>query len=175
MNNSIEHTIQILERTPHTLQSLLYSVNEEWTQNNEGDKTWSPYDIIGHLIHCDEENWIPRIKIVLSDSVIRKFEPLDRFAQLEKSKGKTTNQLLDDFIKIRFSTITKLRTLNITDEQLTKTAIHPEFGSVTLSQLISTWLVHDLDHIAQISRVMAKQYKDDVGPWIANLKILRQS
>jgi len=173
MKNSIEHTIQILERTPHALHALLYNANEEWTKKNEGGETWSPYDVIGHLIHCDEYNWIPRIQIVLSDSVVRKFEPLDRFAQLEKSKGKTINQLLDEFIKIRFSNIAKLRTLNITDEQLTKTAIHPEFGSVNLSQLISTWLVHDLDHISQIARVMAKQYKDDVGPWIQYMRVLK--
>lgn len=174
MQNSIEHTIQILERTPHTLHALLHNLNEEWTQKNEGGETWSPYDVIGHLIHCDEENWIPRIQIVLSDSVVRKFEPLDRFAQLEKSKGKTINQLLDEFIKIRFLSITKLRTLNITNEQLAKTAIHPEFGSVNLSQLISTWLVHDLDHISQIARVMAKHYKEDVGPWIQYMRILKQ-
>ncbi len=174
MQNSIEHTIQILERTPHTLHALLHNLNEEWTQKNEGGETWSPYDVIGHLIHCDEENWIPRIQIVLSDSVVRKFEPLDRFAQLEKSKGKTTNQLLDEFIKIRFLSITKLRTLNITNEQLAKTAIHPEFGSVNLSQLISTWAVHDLDHISQIARVMAKHYKEDVGPWIQYMRILKQ-
>ncbi len=173
MQNSIEHTIQILERTPHTLHALLNNLNEEWTQKNEGGETWSPYDVIGHLIHCDEENWIPRIQIVLSDSVVKKFEPLDRFAQLEKSKGKTINTLLDEFIKIRFSSIAKLRTLNITDEQLTNTAIHPVFGSVNLSQLISTWIVHDLDHISQIARVMAKQYKDDVGPWIQYMRILK--
>ncbi len=174
MQNSIEHTIQILERTPHTLHALLHNLNEEWTQKNEGGETWSPYDVIGHLIHCDEENWIPRILIVLSDSVVRKFEPLDRFAQLEKSKGKTINQLLDEFKKIRFSSIAKLRSLNITDEQVTKTAIHPEFGSVNLSQLISTWVVHDLDHLSQISRVMAKQYKDEVGPWIQYMRVLKQ-
>lgn len=174
MQNSIEHTVQILERTPHTLHALLNNLNEEWTQKNEGGETWSPYDVIGHLIHCDEENWIPRIQIVLSDSVVKKFKPLDRFAQLEKSKGKTINQLLDEFIKIRFSSIAKLRALNITDEQFTKTAIHPEFGSVNLSQLISTWLVHDFDHLSQIARVMAKQYKDDVGPWIQYLRVLKQ-
>ena len=173
MKNSIEHTIQILERTPQTLHSLLYSVNEEWTQKNEGGETWSPYDVIGHLIHCDEYNWIPRIEIVISDSAVRKFEPLDRFAQLEKSKGKNLNQLLDEFIRIRFACMAKLRALNLTDEQLSKTAIHPELGSVTLSQLISTWLVHDLDHISQIARVMAKQYKDEVGPWIQYMRILK--
>lgn len=173
MLNSIQHTIQILERTPHTLNALLRNLNEEWTQNNEGGETWSPYDVIGHLIHCDEYNWIPRIKVVISDSQVRTFEPLDRFAQLEKSKGKSVNQLLDEFLLVRSISLSQLKELDITNEQLSQTAIHPELGSVTLSQLISTWLVHDLDHVSQISRVMANQYKDDVGPWIKNLKILK--
>ena len=174
MSFSISNTIQILERTPHALHSLLYNLNEHWSHNNEGGETWSPYDVIGHLIHCDEYNWIPRIEVVLSDFVVREFEPLDRFAQLQKSKGKNLNQLLDEFVKIRAISLEKLKALNISEEQLLKTAIHPELGSVNLSQLISTWLVHDLDHISQVARVMAKQYKDDVGPWIVNLKILRQ-
>ena len=174
MNFSLNNSIEVLQRTPDTLHSMLYKINNEWAHTNEGEKTWSPYDVIGHLIHCDEYNWIPRIEVVLSDSLVRKFEPLDRFAQIQKSKGKSINQLLDEFLKIREISLDKLKDLNITDEQLSKTAIHPELGSVTLSQLISTWLVHDLDHIAQVSRVMAKQYKDEVGPWIVNLKILRQ-
>ena len=174
MNFSIEHSIQILERTPQLLRYLLHNLDEKWTQNNEGGETWSPYDVIGHLIHCDEENWIPRIKVVLSDSIVRKFEPLDRFAQFEKSKGKNANELLDDFIEIRHYSTAKLKTLNITNEQLVKTAIHPEFGSVNLSQLISTWVVHDLDHISQIARVMAKQYKAEVGPWVQYMRILNQ-
>jgi uncharacterized damage-inducible protein DinB len=174
MVNLIQHTIQILERTPHTLNALLRNLNEEWAQNNEGGETWSPYDVIGHLIHCDEYNWIPRIKLVICDSQVRTFEPLDCFAQLEKSKGKSVNQLLDEFIHVRSISLSQLKELAITNEQLFKTAIHPELGSVTLSQLISTWLVHDLDHIAQISRVMAKQYKDEVGPWIQYMRILNQ-
>ncbi|HEY1040177.1 MAG TPA: DinB family protein [Bacteroidia bacterium] len=174
MNFSIEHSIQILERTPQSLRSLLYKLDENWTQNNEGGETWSPYDVIGHLVHCDEENWIPRIEVVLSDSAVRKFEPLNRFAQFEKSKGKNINELLDHFVGIRHSSMAKLKILNITNEQLSKTAIHPEFGSVSLSQLISAWVVHDLDHISQITRVMAKQYKAEVGPWIQYMRILNQ-
>lgn len=174
MSHSIERTLQILEHAPQALHSLLYNVHEAWTKTNEGAETWSAYDVVGHLIHCDEDNWIPRILVVLSDSEVRTFESLDRFAQLEKSKGKTMNQLLDDFVRIRSTSVAKLRTLNITDEQLANTAIHPELGSVTLSQLISTWAVHDLDHIAQISRVMAKQYKTEVGPWVQYMRILKQ-
>ena len=174
MSFTINNSIEFLKRTPQTLHSLLYNVDENWSHKNEGGDTWSPFDVIGHLIHCDEYNWILRLEIMFSDSVIKNFEPFDRFAQLQKSKGKNINQLLDEFVKIRLASIEKLIALNITNEQLSKSAIHPELGSVTVSQLISTWVVHDLDHIAQISRVMAKQYKEDVGPWIKNLKILRQ-
>lgn len=174
MNFSISNTIEILERTPHVLHTLLYNISNNWSHNSEGGETWSPYDAIGHLIHCDEYNWIPRIEVVLSDSVVRKFEPLDRFAQLQKSKGKSLNQLLEEFVKIRAISLKKLKALNISDEQLLKTAMHPELGLVNLSQLISTWLVHDLDHTAQISRVMAKQYKDEVGPWIQYMRVLKE-
>lgn len=174
MSFTINNSIELLKRTPQTLHSLLYNVDENWSHKNEGGDTWSPFDVIGHLIHCDEYNWILRLEIMFSDSVIKNFEPFDRFAQLQKNKGKNINQLLDEFVKIRLASIEKLIALNITNEQLSKSAIHPELGSVAVSQLISTWVVHDLDHIAQISRVMAKQYKEDVGPWIKNLKILRQ-
>lgn len=174
MDYTIEHALQVLERTPHTLRSLLYDINKKWSQTNEGGETWSPYDVVGHLIHCDEDNWIPRIRIVLSDSVVRKFEPLDRFAQLKKSKGKSMNQLLDDLVTIRTSSIIQLRALNITNEKLSRTATHPELGMVTLSQLIATWVVHDLDHLSQIARVMAKQHKHEVGPWVQYMRVLNQ-
>lgn len=174
MNFPINNSIEVLERTPNVLHFLLNNISNQWSSNNEGGETWSPYDVIGHLIHCDEYNWIPRIELVLSDSKVKQFEPLDRFAQLEKSKGKTLNQLLNDFVQVRISSLAALRSFNITDEQLSNTAIHPELGSVTLSQLISTWVVHDLDHISQITRVMAKQYKAEIGPWIKYMKILNQ-
>ena len=173
MKFSINASIEILERTPKTLHSLLHNLNDNWTLKNEGGDTWSPYDVIGHLIHCDECNWIPLIEVALSDSVVRNFEPLNRFVQPEKSKGKTLDQLLHDFVQIRASSITALHSLKITNEQLSKTAIHPELGSVTLSQLISTWVVHDLNHTSQIVRVMAKQYKDEVGPWIQYMRVLK--
>lgn len=173
MNFSIEKSIQILEKTPQLLTILLDNISEEWTLNNEGNQSWSAFDVVGHLIHCDECNWIPRIEITLSDAVVVKFEPLDRFAQIEKNKNKTLLQLLNEFVKIRFSSITKLRSLNITEEQLMKKAIHPDLGEVNLSQLIATWVVHDLAHMNQISRVMAKQYKEEVGPWVDYLRILQ--
>ncbi len=173
MNFSIDKSIQILEKTPQLLIVLLDNISDEWTLNNEGNHSWSAFDVVGHLIHCEEYNWIPRIEITLSDAIVVKFEPLDRFAQIEKNKNKTLLQLLNEFVKIRFSSITKLRSLNITEEQLVKTATHPDLGEVTLSQLISTWVVHDLAHLMQISRVMAKQYKEEVGPWADYFKILQ--
>lgn len=173
MKFSINALIEILERTPKALHSLLHNLNDNWSLKNEGGDTWSPYDVIGHLIHCDECNWIPRIEVALSDSVVRNFEPLNRFAQLEKSKGKTLNQLLNDFIQIRASSIAALRSLNLNEEHFSKTAIHPELGLVSLSQLISTWVVHDLNHTSQIIRVMAKQNKDEVGPWIQYMRVLK--
>lgn len=173
MKFSIQQSIAVLERSPVVLHDLLIDLSDEWTRGNEGADTWSPFDVLGHLIHCDEDNWIPRIKVVLSDSVVRKFEPLDRFAQAEKSMGKSMQQLLDEFKNVRFDSIQELRRLTISDEQLLKTAIHPDLGTVTLSQLISTWVVHDLDHLSQIARVMAKQYTDQVGPWHSYMRVLK--
>jgi len=173
MNFNLNKSIEILERTPASLYSLLNNVSEDWILNNEGGQSWSTYDIVGHLIHCDTDNWIPRIEIILTKSIVVQFDPLNRLAQIEKSKNKTFTDLLNEFIRVRSASIEKLRDLNISEEQLLKEAIHPELGIVNLSQLIATWVVHDLDHIAQISRVMAKQYKNEVGPWIHYLKILK--
>lgn len=172
MNFNLNKSIEILERTPTSLYSLLNNMSEDWTLNNEGGQSWSAYDIVGHLIHCDTDNWIPRIEIILTKSIVVQFDSLNRLAQIEKSKNKTLTDLLNEFIRVRSASIEKLRALNISDEQLLKEAIHPELGKVNLSQLIATWVVHDLDHLAQISRVMAKQYKNEVGPWIHYLKIL---
>ncbi|GEO08687.1 DinB family protein [Segetibacter aerophilus] len=173
MKFSLNRSIEILERTPLVLQNLLIGLSEEWTLNNEGEDTWSPYDVIGHLIHGDETDWLPRAEIILYGSE-KQFHPFDRFAQFDNSKGKTLQQLLDEFRQIRNTNIIKLKGLNITGQDLQKTGVHPTFGEVTLSELLSTWVVHDLDHISQIARVMAKQYKNEVGPWVAFLKILKQ-
>jgi len=174
MNFSINNSIEVLERTPNVLHSLLHNISNQWSSNNEGGESWSPFDVLGHLIHCDECDWITRIKIALSENEIRRFEPIDRYAQIELNKGKNINQLLDEFIKIRKACLTKLKSFNLTEEQLTKTAIHPDLDTVNLSQLISTWVAHDLAHLSQISRVMAKQYKDKVGPWKIYMKVLNQ-
>ncbi|UEG51277.1 DinB family protein [Ferruginibacter lapsinanis] len=174
MNFSLSKSIEILERTPEVLITMVQHISTDWTSNNEGAETWSVYDIIGHLIHGEKTDWIPRMEIILSDKTDKTFEPFDRFAQFEESKGKSLSQLLEEFKKLRSTNIDQLRSKKITEENSNKKGIHPAFGEITLSQLLATWVVHDLNHIAQISRVMAKQYKAEVGPWVQYLKILQQ-
>lgn len=172
MGFTIEKSIEILERTPDVLNTLLKNISADWTSNNEGGETWSAYDIIGHLIHGEKTDWIPRAEIILSEKSDKTFVPFDRFAQFKDSEGKSLAQLLDEFKMLRAKNIEHLRSKNLTEKNLEEKGIHPAFGEVTLSQLLSTWVVHDLNHIAQISRVMAKQYKAEVGPWIEYLRIL---
>lgn len=172
MSFTLEKSIEILERTPDVLIAMLQNISAEWTSNNEGGRTWSVYDIIGHLIEGERTDWIPRAEIILSENNEKKFEPFDRLAQFEQSKEKSLIQLLQEFKSLREKNIEYLRLKKLTDKNLGEKGIHPAFGEVTLSQLLSTWVVHDLNHIAQISRVMAKQYTAEVGPWIQYLKIL---
>jgi hypothetical protein len=171
---SIDKSIEILERTPHVLIQLTNNLSADWTMNNEGGETWSVFDVIGHLIHGEKTDWMTRIKIILSDGGDKEFKPFDRFAQLEESKGKSLEQLLKEFLATRKLSLQKLKDLNLTENDFKKTGVHPKFGAVTLLQLIAAWTVHDLDHISQISRIMAKQYKEQSGPWIEYMKILRQ-
>lgn len=173
MKFELDHAIAVLSQTPRTLRSLSGDLPHQWIEKNEGPETWSPYDIVGHLIHGDKTDWIPRMEIILSDGSNKKFEPFDRFAQFKDSQGKTLRRLLDEFESLRKENIAKLRAKNLKAADFSKTGIHPAFGEVTLEQLLSTWVVHDLNHIAQIARVMAKQYKDEVGPWVEYLKILQ--
>ncbi len=173
INFTLEKSLEILERTPNVLNTMLQNISPDWTSNNEGGQTWSVYDIIGHLIHGEKTDWIPRIKIILSKKTDKKFEPFDRLAQFEESKDKLLSQLLAEFKILRQKNIEYLRSKKITEKDLQEKGIHPAFGEVTLLQLLSTWVVHDLNHTAQISRVMAKQYKTEVGPWIEYLRILQ--
>lgn len=173
MNFTLEKSMEILERTPDVLNTMLQNISPEWTSNNEGGHTWSAYDIIGHLIYGERTDWIPRAEIILSEKYHKKFEPYNRVAQFEESKGKSLTQLLKEFKTLRKKNIDYLRSKKLTDKNLEEKGIHPTFGEVTLSQLLSTWVVHDLNHISQISRVMAKQYKAEVGPWIEYLRILQ--
>lgn len=173
MNFNFQKTIEILERTPSVLDALLLNMSPEWTNCNEGADTWSAYDIVGHLIYGEKTDWMPRTKIILSNSIDDKqFVPFDRFAQFTESKGKSLGQLLDEFKSLRTKNLNTLRAMKLTDNDLNKTGIHPAFGEVTLRQLLSTWAVHDLNHLAQAARVMAKHYKADVGPWVEYLRIL---
>lgn len=174
MKFTINSATEILARTPPLLNAFLSDLDIQWTNANEGIDTWSPFDVLGHLIHCDKYAWLPRIKIALSENQIRRFEPIDRFAQINLNKGKSMNELLKEFIEIRQNSLKNLLHLNLSEDQLNKTAIHPDLGTVTLAQLISTWVAHDLDHLSQIARVLAKQYKDEVGPWKDYMKILKE-
>lgn len=173
MEFNLDQSIQVLSRTPQTLKELLLGIDEEWTSNNEGTDTWSPYDIIGHLIHGEKTDWIPRAKIILSSEENKDFKPFDRFAQFEESEGKILEQLLNEFESLRVSNLSVLKSLNIGPTDLAKEGIHPAFGKVTLAHLLSTWVVHDLGHIHQICRVMAKQYTNEVGPWTEYLGVLK--
>jgi uncharacterized damage-inducible protein DinB len=153
---------------------MLQNISPDWTENNEGGETWSVFDVLGHLVHGEKTDWIPRAKIILSDAPDKTFQPFDRFAQFDESKGKTLQQLLDELKMLRKKNIEILRSEKLTNENLEEKGGHPALGEVTLAQLLATWTVHDLDHISQISRIMAKQYKEAVGPWVEYLGILNR-
>ncbi|WP_424961162.1 DinB family protein [Ekhidna sp.] len=173
MQFNLPTSIEILDRTPLVLKTLLQNLPEDWTTPNEGPDTWSPYDVVGHLIQGEKKDWIPRAKIILTHGESVPFTPFDRFAQFEESKGKTLNQLLEEFERLRAENITALKSLNISSEDLMKTGMHPGLGQVTLENLLASWVVHDFGHINQISRVMAKQYINEVGPWTEYMGVLK--
>jgi hypothetical protein len=172
MDLHLPDAIAILERTPRTLEALLSGLTPSWTDANEGPDTWSPYIIVGHLIHGERTDWIPRARIILEQGPSRRFTPYDRFAQFQESAGKSLTELLDEFAHLRSANVGILGEWNLTDEQLGLTGEHPEFGAVTLRQLLATWVAHDLSHLAQATRVMAKRYRDAVGPWRAYLPVM---
>ena len=173
MNYSLSRSIEILKRTPDVLIAMLQDLSKDLTERYEGIETWSVYDIVGHLIHGEKTDWIPRIDIILSDKPDKSFEPFDRFAQFEENKERSLNELLLEFKSLRHTNIEHLRSKKLSGSDEERKGVHPEFGEVTISQLIAAWTVHDLNHLAQISRVMAKQYKSDVGPWVEYLRILK--
>lgn len=172
MEFELDRSLEILDRTPSVLRSVLDGLDASWTDATEGPDTWSPYVIVGHLIHGERTDWIPRAQIILAQGSNRKFTPYDRFAQFHESQGKSLHDLLGEFARLRAENLNTVRSWNLTDDQLTLEGEHPEFGAVTLSQLLATWVGHDLGHIAQIARVMAKQYRDAVGPWRAYLPVM---
>jgi uncharacterized damage-inducible protein DinB len=172
MKFDLKDSVAILERTPGVLRSVLAGLPQEWARSNEGPDTWSPFDVLGHLIDTDETNWMRRAHVILAEGADRRFQPLDRFRHVGANEGKTLGELLNRFDALRARNLAELSGLGLTAEKLRLTGEHPEFGRVTLEQLLATWVVHDLNHIAQITRVMAKQYRDAVGPWIAYLPVL---
>ncbi len=175
MNFDIIKSIEILSKTPTVLESLLSGLSDEWIHNNEGENTWSPYDIIGHLIHGEKTDWIPRSRIILSDLENKTFVPFDRFAQLDVDQDIPIEKLLVEFKALRNENINQLKSLRINNSMLETKGIHPELGEASLKELLSTWVVHDLGHISQITRVMAKQFQSEVGPWINYLGILKRN
>ncbi|HMB64905.1 MAG TPA: DinB family protein [Eudoraea sp.] len=172
MNFELNKALLILERTPSVFRSLLQDLPPGWIHENEGEHTWSPFDVIGHLIHGEKTDWMVRTAIILGNDPGKTFEPFDRFAQFENSRGKGLEALLTEFDTLRQENLRRLRSLQLSGEDLQREGMHPELGPVTLSQLLAAWVVHDLGHIAQVSRVMAKQYKSEVGPWTQYLTIL---
>lgn len=173
MQHNLQHTISLLSRTPAALEALLRGLPDTWTLQNEGEKTWSPFDIVGHLIHGERADWMPRAKTILQFGESKAFEPFDRWAQERESQGKSLAQLLDEFARLRSENLSELGALNLMPEDLARHGRHPALGAVTLSQLLATWAAHDLTHLHQISRVMAHQYREAVGPWSEYLGVLQ--
>src|SRR5579864_4059581 len=170
---NLDETIAVLTRTPATLDALLRGLPESWVRSNEGRDTWSAFDIVGHLIVGERTDWMSRARIVLENGEARPFDPFDRFAQLKESLDKSLDQLLDDFARLRRENLAALQALNLRPEDLTRRGRHPALGVVTLSELLASWAAHDLTHLHQLSRVMAHQYRDAVGPWTAFLGVLQ--
>jgi hypothetical protein len=173
MEHSLQNTISLLSRTPAALDAFLRDLPETWTLRNEGDGTWNAFDVVGHLIHGERTDWMPRAKMILEFGDTRAFEPFDRWAQAQASQGKSLGQLLNEFARLRANNLDELRALKLRPEQLERRGQHPELGPVTLSELLATWAVHDLTHLHQISRIMAQQYREAVGPWSAYLGVLQ--
>ena len=171
--HNLDNTIALLSRTPSTLNTLLRDLPEAWTLRNEGENTWSAFDVVGHLIHGELTDWMPRARMILEFGDSRPFEPFDRLAQTRASQGKSLAQLLDEFASLRSENLLQLRAMNLRDQDLARRGKHPALGSVTLSELLATWAAHDLTHLHQLSRIMAHQYRDAVGPWTAFLGVMQ--
>jgi hypothetical protein len=173
MEQNLSQTISLLARTPAALNALLRDLPEPWTTQNEGENTWTAFDIVGHLIHGERTDWMPRARMILQFGESKAFEPFDREGQVRESRGKSLPQLLDEFARVRSESLSELRALHLRPEDLARRGRHPALGVVTLSQLLATWALHDLTHLHQISRVLAHQYREAVGPWSAYLGVLQ--
>jgi DinB family protein len=172
MRFDLEQAVEVLARTPGTLRALLQNVGAELARGTEGPDTFSPFDNIGHLIDGEETDWMPRARIILAQGANRRFEPYDRFRHRSRNAGRTLESLLDELTRLRDENLRVLESWHITHAQLDLPGEHPRLGAVTLRQLLAAWVVHDLGHIAQVARVMAKQYRADVGPWVPYLPVL---
>lgn len=170
---NLAESIALLTRTPAVLNALLRGLPDTWVRGNEGIDTWNPFDIVGHLVFAERTDWMPRVRILLENGETRPFDPFDRFAQVKESDGKSLEQLLKSFSSLRSESLSALQSLNLTQEDLVRRGRHPALGVVTLSELLAAWTVHDLTHLHQLSRTMAYQYRDAVGPWSAYLGVLR--
>ena len=173
MEHNLQHTISLLTRTPSAFNALLRDMPETWTLQNEGENTWSAFDVVGHLAYAERFDWMPRVRTILQFGETQPFEPFDRWGQVRESQGKSLTQLLDEFARLRSENLDELRALNLRQEDLARRGQHPSLGVVTLSELLATWATHDLTHLHQVSRVMAHQYQQAVGPWSAYLGVLR--
>ena len=170
---SLPETAALLTRTPATLDALLRGLPDTWTHYNEGKDSWSPYDIMGHMVLAERDDWIPRVRHILANGDSQPFPPFDRFTQMREPQLKSLEQLLDDFTVLRSESLNTLQFLNLQPQDLARPGRHPSLGSVTLAQLLATWAIHDLTHLHQLSRVMAHQYRDAVGPWSVYLGVLQ--
>lgn len=166
-------TIAFLSRTPAALDALLRGLPERWTHRDEGKDTWTVFDIVGHLIHGEKTDWIPRTRRILESGDTKPFEPFDRLGHVRESEGKSLGELLDEFARLRAENLDQLRDLQLREEDLDRRGLHPALGNVTLSQLLATWAAHDLSHLHQVSRVMAHQYRELAGPWTAYLGVMQ--
>jgi hypothetical protein len=173
MPHNLEQTISLLSRFPAALNALLRDLPESWTLPNEGENTFSPYDIVGHLIHGERCAWTPRVRLILECGDNQSFETFDRWAHVQASAGKSVEELLDEFASLRSESVAQLRALNLTREDLERRGRHPRLGEVTLSELLATWAAHDLTHLHQLARVMAHQYREFVGPWSKFLGVMQ--
>ena len=172
MKFNLERSIEVLQATPAAVRALLVDLSDDWTASEGDPEKWQPYDILGHYIHGEDTDWIPRAKIILAQANGGLFEPFDREAQFVGSEGKSLEDLLNEFGRKRAESIETLKSWELVDEELDLKGTHPEFGEVTLRQLLATWVVHDLNHLRQIATVIAKRYEASVGPWREYLSIL---
>lgn len=168
----MEEGIAILSRTPAAIDAMLRGLPEGWIAAHEGGETWSPFDIVGHLIHGERADWIPRARVIMEHGAARPFDKFDRFAQFTVSEGRTLDSLLDEFASLRRESLDALERMRLADADLDREGRHPELGAVTMRHLLATWVAHDLDHVAQIARVIARQYADEVGPWRKYLRVI---